>query len=165
MQRRKFLIGAGSIAAGGAAVMGTGAFSQASVNERDFEGTVTNDNSARLRLNPTVGPYAEQGSDGELDVSIDGLNQNSTFTFPQLFRIHNDGTRTVYISINLNDNPGGSITAVPGDKVNGGSANNLAGSQEIRLQSGQALDVGVELDVGDGTGTFSGTFDVIASEP
>jgi hypothetical protein len=59
MQRRKFLIGAGSLAAGGAAVMGTGAFSQASVNERDFEGTVTNDNSARLRLNPTVGPYAE----------------------------------------------------------------------------------------------------------
>jgi hypothetical protein len=163
MQRRKFLIGAGSIAAGGAAVMGTGAFSQATVSARDFEGTVSNDNEALLRLNPTVSPYAEQSSDGELDVLIDGLNQNSTFTFPQVFRIHNDGTQSVDISINLGSNPGGIITSVLGSGVGSNSSTNLA-SNSINIGSGGSLDVGVKLDVGSGTGTDNGTFDVIASE-
>jgi hypothetical protein len=166
MERRKFVIGLGSLAAGGAAAMGTGAFSQAQLNNRNFEATIVNDNSAVLRLNPTVSPYATQDGDGYLKVTLDDLNQDSTFTFPQLFRIHNDGTQSVDITISNVSGAGinSAVQAVPGDKVGGGSVSDLQ-SSAITLNPGQALDVGVEIAIsGNEAGmSYSGTFTVDAA--
>lgn len=51
MQRRKFIVGLGSLAAGGSALLGTGAFEGAYVNgDRDFNMAVTTDNAAILGL-------------------------------------------------------------------------------------------------------------------
>lgn len=161
------MIGAGSIVAGSAAAMGSGAFVSASADNREFEGTVTGDNNpnALLRLNPDVSPYASQGSDGMLDVAIDGLVQNSSFEFDQLFRIHNNGTNTVNLTINLDNNPNGDISRVPGENIDsGGTVNNLTNTA-LAIDPGERVDVGAVFDVGPGTGTFDGTFDVIASEP
>jgi hypothetical protein len=167
MKRRKFILGAGSLAAGSAAAVGTGAFSSASVDNRSFEGTIVNDNSALLRLNPTVSPYATQDGNGYLSVEIDGLNQESTFTFMQLFRIHNDGTQTVDVSISdvSGSGVGSAVQAVPGDKVNSGTSVNDLQSNSITLGPGEALDVGVELQIGanEAGNTYTGTFDVEAN--
>lgn len=140
--------------------MSTSAFSTATVRNRDFSGTVTNDNNALLRLDPTVSPYAGE-SGGELTISIDGLNQNADFTFNQVFRIHNDGTESVDISLSLTDNPGSAVEAAPSEKNTGATADLLASS--LQVDPGQYVDVGVEITVGSGTGTFSGEFNVEAT--
>jgi hypothetical protein len=162
MQRRKFLVGMGSLAAGSAAAMGTGAFSTATIEDRDFQGAVTNDNDAVLRLNPTNSPYAELNN-GELRVNIQNLNQNATFTFPELFQIHNDGTRAVDITISIVNQPSDDpIDSVLGNKVGGGSTNDLQ-NNAITLTPGDVMWVGAAIDVGDGIGTFSGEFNVNAT--
>ncbi len=53
MKRRKFLIGAGALAAGGAAALGSGAFTSVEA-DRDISVEVTGDNNALVRLTPVV---------------------------------------------------------------------------------------------------------------
>jgi hypothetical protein len=50
MQRRKFVVGLGSLAAGGAAAMGTGAFSQFNSGDRTIEVETVGDASAYIAL-------------------------------------------------------------------------------------------------------------------
>ncbi|WP_138005340.1 DUF1102 domain-containing protein [Halalkalirubrum salinum] len=116
MQRRKFLIGTGSIAAGGAAVVGSGAFTSAESGERDVEVSTTADSSSFLAIytsdsdtaaddpegtNPN-GRYASETDDpGTIELHFnedargtfptgDGVNPGSVYTFDDVFRIRND---------------------------------------------------------------------------
>ena len=162
MRRRKYLIGMGSLAASGVAVMGTSAFESATLEDRDFEGTVVNDNQGLLRLNPTVSEHATI-SDDELKLSIDDLNENAQFTFNKLFRIHNNGADTVDVSISVGDNPGGSVSRVFGTGGGGASNSSNLVATPVTLEPSEYVDVGAELDIGDGTGTFDGTFTVNAN--
>jgi hypothetical protein len=108
MQRRKFLIGAGSVAAGGAAVLGTGAFNQATA-ERDVTVTVADDSEAYLTLDPDTGRNSEFASETSGTVRVDigendrggaGINKGGrTFLF-ELFEIRNQGTEPVIAYVN-----------------------------------------------------------------
>jgi hypothetical protein len=113
MQRRKFVVGLGSLAAGGAATMGTGAFSQATISDRQVSIDIENDADALVGLdgdkdslaNPE---YSEQGDDGELKIYVNenadlpenpdgfsdggnGVNPDSEYYFDGIFAIENNG--------------------------------------------------------------------------
>lgn len=85
MQRRKFLIGLGSLAAGTAAATGTGAFT-ATTADRNANVNVVNDASGLVALrDSTPGPIVRQKSDGELTIDFtaggraSGVNTNSQY--------------------------------------------------------------------------------------
>lgn len=86
MQRRKFLIGAGVLAAGGAAVTGSGAFSAMSA-ERDVNVDVVNDSNGllALRVGPQMDSDVIREEDGEVKIdftaggSAGGVNVNSRY--------------------------------------------------------------------------------------
>ena len=113
MERRKFVVGLGSLAAGGAAAMGTGAFSKATISDRKVNIAIENDADALVGLdgdkdslaNPE---YSEEGEDGELKVYVtedaglpenpdgfsdggNGVNPDSEYYFDGVFAIENNG--------------------------------------------------------------------------
>lgn len=104
VKRRKVLIGAGSLLAGGAAATGTGAFTSSS-SARAMEVNVAEDSSGFVRLKALNDTYASGTDDGSLEIGFDddsgvglseapvfdseGLNPNSTFNFDQVFQIIN----------------------------------------------------------------------------
>ena len=108
MQRRKFVVGMGSLAAGGAAAMGTGAFNFANI-ERGMNIDVVDDSSAFLALNDTS-PYADGSGnqlsltfDSNADVTGEGINENSDYSFTGVFSIRNQGNQPVGVWITDND--------------------------------------------------------------
>lgn len=108
MERRKFMIGVGSLAAGSAAAMGTGAFNFANV-ERGMNVNVADDSNAFLALNDTS-DYADGSGkqlsltfDGNSDVTGTGINRNSDYSFTGVFSITNQGSQSVGVWINDND--------------------------------------------------------------
>jgi len=101
MQRRKFLIGAGSLAAGSAAAMGTGAFTSVEAN-RDVSIGVTGDASAYLRITredtPNGNEYVENTSDG-IALNFDSVNTQADSKFSNLLRVQNEGTQIVRVGV------------------------------------------------------------------
>ncbi|MFB6082659.1 MAG: DUF1102 domain-containing protein [Halorientalis sp.] len=107
MERRKFLIGAGSLAAGSAAAVGTGAFTSVSA-ERSVSVAVATDKNAYLGLEPTDQRASLNNGQLKLDFSssdvkgatnAEGLNPNSRTTFLDLFEVVNRGEDPVYVGI------------------------------------------------------------------
>ena len=116
MERRKFVIGAGALATGSAAAVGSGAFTSVEA-DRDIEVNVAGDAGAFLQLEPSGGPngaYAEQ-DDNTLVVNFDddatteggsGLNEDASFIIRDVFDITNQGTEDVFVWIEgLQDEP------------------------------------------------------------
>ena len=102
MERRKFLIGAGSLAAGGAAALGSGAFTSVKA-DRTVTVSTAPDSNALLRFEATESnensAYAEV-SGGTVEVDLDtpdvggaGVNQNATTRIFDIFTIQNQGTQ------------------------------------------------------------------------
>ena len=106
MNRRNVLIGLGTVAAGGGAVLGTGAFSTVEA-ERTMSVGFSDDSGAELILNPTSS-YASssQGTNSAstLDLTFNNLNDDATTTLSGVFEIDNndsDGNpHDVYIDSN-----------------------------------------------------------------
>ncbi|SFG99954.1 hypothetical protein SAMN04488063_3533 [Halopelagius inordinatus] len=96
MQRRKYLATIGSLAAGGAAAMGTGAFSQTSAT-RSVSVSAAGDAAANLKL--TGSKYASYNGNGVLEIEFDGLNANADIEITDVFGIKNQGTDPVGIFI------------------------------------------------------------------
>jgi hypothetical protein len=105
MDRRKFLIGAGSLAAGSAAAMGTGAFTSVEA-DRSLEVKVSDDATALLSIDDIDGsgnsPYVDTTGDGvSIDISTvaggEGLNNNATTKIRDLLKVSNFGTQPVYV--------------------------------------------------------------------
>ena len=98
MDRRKFVIGVGSLAAGGAAAMGTGAFSAAQLDNRNVDIGVSTDESALIGLRAGEDELVTQDSDGKLDIDFtssnggDGVNPDSTY---QVGAIGTDGESAI----------------------------------------------------------------------
>lgn len=110
MDRRKFLIGMGALTAGGAAAIGTGAFSRVE-SQRMVSIEVAEDPDAYLGLSPIEGSansenYVDLDENGHLFIDIGehddftptefaspglGVNSDSFTYFDDLFRICNQG--------------------------------------------------------------------------
>jgi hypothetical protein len=111
MERRKFLIGMGTAAAGSAALVGTGAFNSVTA-ERLTQVRVTDDANAFLRLEGAGTPGNEDyingdGNGGQLKLDLDGnngpagngVNPNAVTEFDLLFVIQNQGTQSVEVDV------------------------------------------------------------------
>jgi hypothetical protein len=86
MRRRKLLAGLGSLAAGGAAVMGTGAFTSASLDNRTVSVGVESDAGSQIGLVAGDVPDISQNSNGEIELDLtgdegEGVNPNSQYTW------------------------------------------------------------------------------------
>jgi hypothetical protein len=115
MQRRKFIAGLGSLAAAGAAGIGTGAFSTASA-DRTVDVSVAADSNGFVEISALNGNYASGTDDGQLELDFNsdsglgifngdaqGLNPDSEFNFDEVFRIANiSGTGDMRVVIEAN---------------------------------------------------------------
>jgi hypothetical protein len=149
MKRRKFLVGLGSIAAGGAAVMGSGAFA-VDAKDRDANGTIENDANAYLSLEG--GQYSTTNTtDGELDINLNRLNNDARTQLDDVFYIRNTGNGDVQVQIT-------DVTGTMGETINGapvtsGGTGDLINGPRPTLSSGQRIGVGIDIttdDTGDG---------------
>ena len=114
MERRKFVIGAGALATGSAAALGTGAFNVARV-DRGINVEMVDDSDAYLGLEEVgEGEYTDV-DDGVLSVDFgenskggEGLGENSNYVFTDVFKVTNQGTET--IAFELDDDEAGPIS-------------------------------------------------------
>ena len=120
MQRRKFIAGVGSLAAGAAAVTGTGAFTSVSA-QRAVDVQVATDANAYLSLQAT-GDRATTDSNDQLKLNLassnngaDGLNPDARTAFTDIFEIKNQGDNDVLVAVG---------TEADNVYVNGGSQSN-----------------------------------------
>jgi len=107
MQRRKFVLGLGSLAAGGAAATGTGAFSFTQT-DRNISLDVVADNNAYLALQ-SQGENSEYSGynngkleftlDSDANVPGDGLNPDSVYLFDGIGRVANQGNQKIKLSV------------------------------------------------------------------
>ncbi len=109
MERRKFMIGAGSTAIGLSALVGSGAFTTMNSGRRTTEVRVPDDSKAYVGLAPKS-DYAKLNDDGKLELFFNeeqgviagdgGLNPGSTYNFESVFEIraqHTQGDTYFYI--------------------------------------------------------------------
>ena len=84
----------GSLAAGGAAAIGSSAFSVVRAN-RDITASVTGDGSAYLGLEAQSDYASYDGN--ELEISFENLNENAESRFYNTFYIRNNGSNDVSV--------------------------------------------------------------------
>jgi len=106
MERRKFIATVGSLAAGSAAAVGTGAFTSVTAS-RDVDVEVADDASAYLRLERAGGANShyvtDDGNGGTLEIQLssdnatsdggEGVNLDAVTQIDKLFKIENQGPR------------------------------------------------------------------------
>lgn len=151
MQRRKFILGAGSLAAAGAAAMGTGAFTQVHA-ERKLKGKVVSDANAQVQILTDKGQNGEYAyineNTGELYLNFENLNPDSHNVLGGVFEIKNGTGEKVDVTIENNVSiSGGDLRFVHGDKPGGF----LDNGNTVTLQVGNSDNVlvGVVIDLDD----------------
>ncbi|MDL0125258.1 DUF1102 domain-containing protein [Halobacterium salinarum] len=156
MQRRKFIAGVGSLAAAGAAGIGTGAFTSVTAT-RDIDVEVADDASAYLRLEGTGGSNSDyvtdDGDGGTLAISLDsdnstsgggnGVNPDALTEIDDLFTIENQGTQEVDVSISKGGDNVSLVSFYPEDEAYDGDS---LSSSDLTLGTGDSSDVWVEVD-------------------
>lgn len=115
MQRRKFVIGLGALAAGSSAAIGTGAVDSFGAN-RDANIDIVTDENALVGLS-SDSPYAlDDGSNGQLSIDItgnneniygDGVNNEAVTFIEDVFTIHNQSATDVYVWVQQRGGDGG----------------------------------------------------------
>jgi hypothetical protein len=147
MRRRKYLIGMGSLAAGGAAALGTGAFAVEAA-DRDANGTIANDADAYLSLEG--GQYSTTNTgDGELDINLNRLNNNARTQLDDVFYIRNTGNGDVKVQIeDISGTAGETINGAPVTSGGGGSSDLINGPLPT-LTPGDRIGVGIDITTDD----------------
>lgn len=115
MERRKFVLSVGTLAAGGSLALGTGAFSSVEA-ERDVSVTVAEDASAYLGIQPGDGPngnYVDTDDNDTLAINLtgdndnigdgvaggEGINANAATGISDIFKIRNQGTQDIELEV------------------------------------------------------------------
>ena len=160
MDRRKFLIGMGSLAAGGAAAMGTGAFEGAYVNaDRSLTIDTSDDSTAILGLVATS-PYASYestsgrgGAEGgdlsanKLQVDLDNLNVDADTRLDDVFRVRNNSGSEISLLINDTTNWQEDVVQIwaqPTDNgTDVGSAVRLDDGGDVTIGPGEAVEINI----------------------
>ena len=157
MKRRTFIIGAASVTAGGAAAMGSGAFSSVEA-ERTVSVELNDDMEAYLGAKPlddngepaNVGrepiaqddPYAVIHEEtGRIVLAFDALNNDAETVISDVFRIRNQGTQEVGIFLEKEgENPEVVEFYADDDRLD------VDEDDAVRIEPGEHLDVTVEFD-------------------
>lgn len=149
------MIGLGSLAAGGAAALGTGAYEGAFVNaERSLTLGVVNDGGAYLQLKDTspMASYEDvsggwEGGQGvsQLKVTIDRLNPNADSRFDDVFRVRN--TTGEEVRMRMGDSPdwngGYEDTLQLWAQPSSGSPVRLDDGGDITLGPGEEVEINI----------------------
>ena len=162
MQRRNLLIGMGSLAAGGAATIGTGAFTSVQA-ERDITVETADDASAYLGMEPYDGPNGEYASTDSGLVSLDftststddgtevasdtGLNDQAKINIENVLQITNNGTQDVYVTVKIEDSGGNT-----GRDVAGLSEFGISGDDDVDFARAAGSYDGDKLPAGESAG-------------
>ncbi|PSP95317.1 hypothetical protein BRC84_03380 [Halobacteriales archaeon QS_1_68_44] len=159
MNRRNVLIGLGTVAAGGGAALGTGAFSQVEA-DRTADFTVTSDDSALLKLSGD-GTYVTSKTPGPngnntIEVNAQGLNDDATTILGTVTITNNssDGNRKwVHVGGGADGNAAIDFRADSDQDTTGDSANNVSdgdsivgSSNNVKVGSSEALSVEIVID-------------------
>jgi hypothetical protein len=130
MNRRNVLIGLGAVAAGGGAVLGTGAFSQVEA-DRSVTINTTGDASALLQLAVNDSSFngltdsGGNGTNGEttIGIQLDSINDDAVTDFDGALTITNDGNNSVDLTVDDSGVTGVTIRSVPSSLDASGEAN------------------------------------------
>ena len=145
MNRRNVLIGLGAVAAGGGALLGTGAFSTVEA-ERTVSLSAADDNNANVELSvdETSNAITDSGSN---TINIDGENLN----YDAITTVN--GALTITVSSNATgDYEVDLLDSIGGSSVSKGSANRSSGDDDMQFVS----NAGASDSVTDGgSGGFS----------
>ena len=156
MNRRNVLIGLGTVAAGGGAALGTGAFSQVEA-DRTVNVTTSDDASALLAFSVDTSYNGISDDSGTADgtndqniVQIDlvDINDEATTTFDAALTVTNNGSEQVTLT----------ASTVPTGLTFSGPNNDFSGGGET-ITTGGSVDIDISVDT---TETISGdtvTFD------
>jgi hypothetical protein len=162
MQRRKFVVGIGSLAAGGAAAMGTGAFTSVTAS-RNVDVAVANDSAAYLGLSGAGGANSDyvtdDGSSGTLSIDLDsgqsvagggeGVNPNALTEIDFLFEIANQGTQSVDVSLSKSGANSGLIEFYATDDTSASdpySSGTALGTNAVSLGTGDSVVISLRID-------------------
>ncbi|WP_394741380.1 hypothetical protein [Natronococcus roseus] len=152
MERRKFLIGAGSTAIGASALVGSGAFSAVEA-ERNLDLRVRNDGNAYLGLETGESDIASY-DDGRLELDIDDLNADASTEFTDAFTIVNQGSREVRVWVDFDGLSGHwNIEAYTGHD----DPNASMTAEGVILDSGKSVGVSLLIGGYDGSTPDPGT--------
>lgn len=171
MQRRKLLAGLGTLAVGGAAATGTGAFTSAEA-DRTVSVNVADEDEAYLALDQLDGgtyenaTFANQGTTvNEISIDINdatgvdgggsGVGLDSIYEFDNVFQVENQGTQEVEFDIETLVDPDGAsgltVSFYPGT-----SSNSPLDSNPVTLGIGGSQRIGVKVETEDpSTGDFT----------
>lgn len=184
MERRKFLIGAGSAAVGSSALIGSGAFTSVQA-DRTLSINVAGDADAFLSITKATAPegntypnadeYVEiDESTGEVsldftqaedngDAEASGINRNAKTIFDNLLDITNNGTQEIELSIDsdLIASQGGFLGVYAennqgDDSDNTGLSSSDTGQTAILGSGESATNIGVYVPKGHSTKDLSG---------
>ena len=133
----------GSLAAGGAAAIGSGAFDSVSA-ERDVSVSVVGDGDAYLRMVPDGSQYASHAPNGTLELGFDQLNTDAQSEFYDVFAIQNQGDKE--IALFLDDG---------NQSAEASSAEDLEGTIEPKLEA-EGISFGIFDDGQSGAGQPNG---------
>ena len=166
MERRNFLIGMGSTAAGASALIGSGAFSRVE-SQRHVTVEVAEDPNAYLGLEPSGSAngenYAEVDDDsGHLEIDIGenpndghGVNSNSTTWFDCVFTVTNQGKEDATFYVEDMEGLGteeGEVSFYTGEASGSNGDDNLDfivgqdNEVDLDLGSGDSICVGIRVN-------------------
>lgn len=160
MDRRKFLVGTGSLVAGAGALVGSGAFSTVEA-DRAASVETTADSEAYLRLEPADGPngtYAKKDRQGRLEININGnqdveghgVNPKATTTMDDVFVVENQGTQPVDFWLKGHSTHHKEVDFT----VDGhGSVVPEIGGEPIEIPVGEEISIDIEIDTDQGKAT------------
>lgn len=120
MDRRKFLLGAGSTAIGMSAIIGSGAISSITA-DRDVDLAIAADSNGYLGLEAGDSPYVREEDglivfdfDDTQGVAGDGLNNRADTTLGDAFAIRNNSDRELNVWASFTDPDGNAIDPTSG---------------------------------------------------
>lgn len=164
MERRKFLAAVGSLTAGTAAAMSTGAFTSVQA-ERSVTVNIAGDSDAFLGLEATTDPNSDyvHTNNGQVEIVLDesevggsGFNKNAVTEIDKMLKVTNQGTQRIYFWI---EHPNSTPFTVdnfwfytddsPNTKLHNGDAGDGDDYQVLTLSPGESAKLGVKGDFGD----------------
>lgn len=170
MERRKFIIGAGALASGSAAAVGTGALSQSNIT-RDSQVSVATDANGWIQLEQgdpnTTGDnpeYVTEESDGTLALDLSKVNNDAETLIDDVFTLTNNTSDELVVSINKykngNERLNDPATVDPFDRVRlyadwsypptkAMRVDQNSGQQNIvTLTAGESVEISIEISTG-----------------
>ncbi|OYR62888.1 DUF1102 domain-containing protein [Halorubrum ezzemoulense] len=182
MQRRKFVVGLGALASGGAAAIGTGAFTSVEA-DRSVDVEVAGDANAYLALKQIPGePNSQQYvtnqsgeigfdfSDSNGNVNGTGFNPDATTEVDNLLMVANQGTQSAFVSVDLSNLTTGSADVmIYADGASGNTGYTGSGTDittnTVELAPGDSMTINLEVDTtGQGPASTSGTVTFVADQ-